>query len=143
MKAPFSPHLLLIRDGLKDLVARLGKDYEYVSLLATDSNGVSVSSSRHRKSVDNRTMGTERGIVIRVRQDSGYAEYAFNEFYPDMVENVAKKVKRELDAQLAMLQVIGVKNYETPMMPDEPLTLYVEKEAEIGKELAELEEMLK
>ena len=131
MKAPFSPHLLLIRDGLKELVALLGKDYEYVSLLATDSKGLSVSSSRHRKSVDNRTMGTERGIVLRVWQDGGYAEYAFNEFYPDMVETVARKAKQELEAQLAMLQVIGVKNYETPMMPDEPLTLYVEKEAEI------------
>ena len=131
MKAPFSPHLRLIRDSLKELVALLGKDYEYVSLLATDSKGLSVSSSRHRKSVDNRTMGTERGIVIRVWQDGGYAEYAFNEFYPDMVENVAKKVRRELDAQLAMLQAVGVKPLVTPMMPDEPLTLFVEKEAEV------------
>ncbi|MBO4289864.1 MAG: TldD/PmbA family protein [Lachnospiraceae bacterium] len=131
MKAPFSPHLLLIRDGLKELIALLGKDYEYVSVLATDSKGISVSSSKHKKSVDNRTMSTERGIVARVWKDGGYAEYAFNEFYPDMVADIAKKAKRELDAQLSLLQAIGVKNYETPVMPDEPQTLFVEKEAEI------------
>ena len=142
MKAPFSPHLMLIRDGLKDLVARLGKDYEYVSLLATDSNGLSVSSSRHRKSVDNRTMSTERGIVVRVWKDGCYAEYAFNEFYPDMVETVAKKAKQELEAQLAMLQAVGVKPLVTPVMPDEPLTLFVEKEAEVLPENVDIRELV-
>ena len=39
MKAPFSPYLLGIRDGLKSLIAMLDRDYDYVSALATDSVG--------------------------------------------------------------------------------------------------------
>ena len=134
MKAPFSPHLLLIRDGLKELVSLLGKDYEYVSLLATDSTGLSVACSRHKNTVDNRTMGTERGVVVRVWKDGCYAEYAFDEFYPDRVSITADKAKAELDSQLLLLNKIGVTPLSTPVMPDEPLTLFVEKEAEIMPE---------
>ena len=141
MKAPFSPHLLLIRDGLKELVALLGKDYEYVSLLATDSKGLSVSSSRHRKSVDNRTMGTERGIVLRVWQDGGYAEYAFNEFYPDMVETVARKAKQELEAQLAMLQ--AVLPHVSPAQAEAVRRVIMEREYELLELQGKVEEQLR
>ena len=96
MKAPFSPHLLSIKEGLKELIALLGQDYEYVSVLATDTAGLSVASSRHKKSVDDRTMSTERGIVVRVWKDGGYAEYALTEFDPTKAQVFADMIREEL-----------------------------------------------
>ena len=50
MKAPFSPYLLRIKPGLKQLVTLLRRDYDYVSVLATDSVGLTVSISRRARS---------------------------------------------------------------------------------------------
>ena len=39
MKAPFSAYLSAIKPALKRLVELLGRDYDYVSVPATDSKG--------------------------------------------------------------------------------------------------------
>ena len=43
VKAPFSPYLDAIAPGLKKLVALLGEDFDYVSVLSTDSAGFSAA----------------------------------------------------------------------------------------------------
>ena len=134
MKAPFSPYLTSIKDGLKRLIALLGEDYPYVSVLATDSKGLSVRISRHARSVGSETMTTERGIVVRVFQGGQYSEYALNDFDPAAPEAAAKEIRNALAAQQALPSLTASKVYETPMVPDDPQTLFVEKEA---KELPE------
>ena len=131
MKAPFSPYLLSIKPGLQRLIGLLGEDYDYVSVLATDSHGLTVSSSRHARSVSSETMSTERGVVARVWKDGRYAEYAETDFFPDHAADTAARARQKLNAQFALLTELGVQVYETPKMPDEPLTLFVEKEAEV------------
>ena len=66
MKAPFSAYLMGIKPGLQALIALLRRDYAYVSVLATDSRGLSVRISQRSKSVSSQTMTTERGTVVRV-----------------------------------------------------------------------------
>ena len=39
MKAPFSEYLNTLAPSLKQLVSKLGEDYDYVSVLSTDSKG--------------------------------------------------------------------------------------------------------
>ena len=68
-----------IKPGLQALIALLRQDYDYVSVLATDSKGLAVRISQHAKSVTSQTMTTERGIVVRVYRDGLYSEYAFND----------------------------------------------------------------
>ena len=46
VKAAFSPYLDAIAPGLKQLVALLGEDFDYVSVLSTDSVGFAVSISQ-------------------------------------------------------------------------------------------------
>ena len=130
MKAPFSPYLLGIRDGLKALIALLDRDYDYVSALATDSVGLSVRISQHAKAVQNETMTTERGVVLRVWKDGLYSEYALNEFDPAAPEQAYAEIKTALSAQLAVLRATATQIYDTPVLSDEPLTLFVEKETE-------------
>ena len=130
MKAPFSPYLLGIRDGLKALIALLDRDYDYVSALATDSVGLSVRISQHAKAVQNETMTTERGVVLRVWKDGLYSEYALNGFDPAAPERAFAAVSAALSAQFALLRETATEIYNTPVLPDEPLTLFVEKETE-------------
>ena len=130
MKAPFSPYLLGIRDGLKRLIALLERDYDYVSALATDSVGLAVQITQHAKAVRNETMTTERGVVLRVRKDGLYSEYALNTFDPADPEGAYAQIRAALDAQLAILRATGTEVYETAALSDEPLTLFVEKETE-------------
>ena len=130
MKAPFSPYLLQIKPGLKKLVALLRRNWDYVSVLATDTVGLTVAISQHARSVGSETMATERGIVVRLYRDGQYREYALNEFDPEQADQTAARIEAELSAQQAVLECCGSKVYETGALSDEPLTLFVEKETE-------------
>ena len=142
MKANFSPWLLHIRGGLKTLIELLGRDYPYVSALATDSVGLGLSISQHSKAVRNATMATERGVVFRVWKDGLYSEYALNEFDPAAAEATCGQIKAALDAQLALLRETGTTIYDTPVLDDEPLTLFVEKETEQLPETADIKALV-
>ena len=124
MKAPFSKYLDSIAPRLKALVYELGREYDYVSVLSTDSVGFTASVSQHYKSVSGKTMTTERGTVVRVMKDGLYSEYAFNEAEPD----IASKLKKELSSQFELMRKLGTKPYATAAIPDEPIELFVEKE---------------
>ena len=134
MKAPFSAYLTSIAPGIKKLIDLLGKDYEYVSALATDSTGFAIQVSRHGTSVGGRTMTTERGIVVRVYKDKKYSEYSLNRFDPDAPEKAYEEIKAAFAAQEEILRATGTKVFETAVLSDEPCTLFVEKET---KELPE------
>ena len=130
MKAPFSAYLSGIKPGLQKLLGLLQPDYDYVSILATDSKGLSVRISRHARSVGSETMTTERGVVVRVSKNGQYSEYALNGFDPEKPEEAAREIREAIDAQLELLTLTGVESYPTPPLPDEPCSLFVEKEAE-------------
>ena len=130
MKAPFSAYLSGIKPGLRELIGLLRRDYDYVSVLATDSRGLAVRISQHARSVASETMTTERGIVVRVYKNGQYSEYALNEFDPDRVEETAEQILKALREQQEILAATGTKIYDTAMLRDEPQTLFVEKETE-------------
>ena len=130
MKAPFSPYLSGIKAGLQELITLLRRDYDYVSVLATDSKGLAVRISQHARSVSSETMTTERGVVVRVYKNGQYSEYALNEFSPARVRETAEEILAALRAQQELLGETGSQVYDTPALPDEPVTLFVEKETE-------------
>ncbi len=128
MKAPFSPYLTGIRPGLQVILSRLTAAFDYVSILATDSKGLAVRISRHQRSVSDATMTTERGVVVRVCRDGLYSEYAFNRFDPAKADEKADEILSALRSQFAVLKATNSAVYDTPVLPDEPATLFVEKE---------------
>ena len=128
MKAPFSPYLAEIAPGLKQLVALLRRQYDYVSVLSTDSRGFAVSISRKAKSVRNETMTTERGTVVRVCRNGLYSEVSFNEFDPSRPEENCRNLIARLDRQMRVLQAAEVKPYDTGVLADPPRQLFVEME---------------
>ena len=148
MKAPFSPYLDAIAPGLKKLIAILGEEFDYVSVLSTDSVGFTASISQRAKAVNHSTMMTERGSVVRVRRGGLYSEYAFNLFDPACPELTAAEARRVLDEQLALLKETDSAVFDTAVLPDEPCELRVEMETallpedcDLGKLVDRLSEM--
>ena len=142
MKTPFSKYLQETAPDLKELVSLLDEKYEYVSLLATDSAGIVLQSSRQTKAIVGDTMMTERGIVIRVMKDGLYSEYAFNDLEPGKVNEKAKEIIDSLEKDLALLKETKTEVYETKKLSDESLTLFVEMETEELPENADLEAIM-
>ena len=142
MKAPFSEYLNSLVPGLRKLLDILNEKYEYASILSTDSRGLAVRISQHSKSVSNQTMTTERGTVVRVMKDGLYSEYAMDRFDPEKPAAAAEKISEEIDRQLSLLAKCGTDIYTTGAIPDEPLELFVEKEAQILPEEASLPEIV-
>ncbi len=130
MKAPFSAYLIKIADSLKVVVQTLQEEFDYVSLLASDSNGFAMRTSTRMKSVNNDTLASERGFVVRVYKDGLYSEYSFNEFDPSDVENTVNTIRKALHASFAVLKASGTKVYETPVLDDEPIVVFEEFECE-------------
>ena len=127
MKAPFSPYLDALTPEMKKLAELLGRSFAYVSILSTDSVGFSVYVSQTDKGISGRNMTTERGNVVRVWRDGQYSEYAFNEI-AGTVEELAEEIVCQLERQFEMMKLTGTRAYDTPILPDEPLELFVEKE---------------
>lgn len=148
VKATFSPYLDEIAPGLKKLVALLGEEFDYVSVLSTDSVGFTAAISQRAKAVNHSTMMTERGSVVRVCRGGLYSEYAFNRFDPAQPELTAAEAKRVLSEQLALLAETQSAVYDTAVLPDEPCELRVEMETgslpedcDLGKLVEELSAM--
>ena len=127
MKAPFSPYLDALAPGMKALVDNLGQSFDYVSVLSTDSVGFQLSISQRSKRVSGTNRTTERGNVVRVCRGGLYSEYAFNEL-PEDISALSDTIRRELERQFDLLALTGTQPYATPVLDDEPLELFVEKE---------------
>jgi len=142
MKAKFSAYLDGIAQTLKDVVRELSGHYDYVSVLSTDCNGLRLAISQRQKSVSNETMSTERGTVVRVRKDGLYSEYAFNEINGKSGAELSALIKTELDKQLAVLKKTQTEIFDTAILADEELELFVEKETELLPEDADVKELV-
>jgi TldD protein len=130
MKAPFSQYLITIAPALKELISDLKQDYDYVSVLATDSVGLRIRISQHEKQVSNQTLPSERGVVVRVHHNGQYSEYALNDFSIENPHQSAERIRTTLQEQQAVLENTKSTVYETGAVSDEPKELFVEMETE-------------
>ena len=128
MKAPFSEYLTSIAPNVKEVIDDLNKDHDYVSALCTDSKGLVVRIGSRARSISNKTMTTERGVVFRVCKNKKYSEYAVNNADWNDPAAIIKKIREELAAQDELLAHTGTQVYETDVLDDEPLTFFGEKE---------------
>lgn len=142
MKAPFSPYLTGIAAGLRELIRLLRQDYDYVSVLATDSRGLYVMVSQHDKIVRGQNLTTERGIVVRVHAGTHYSEYALNDFDPERPEEAYRKIRETLRAQEAVMGAAGTRSYDTAKLDDAPASLFVEMETEQLPETCDVDALI-
>ncbi|RRD95516.1 TldD/PmbA family protein [Clostridiales bacterium COT073_COT-073] len=130
MKAELSKYLQENKPALKKLVADLSEDFQYVSVLGTDTKGTTyrVKSSGTAIS-DSRTV--ERGFVVRVFNGIGYSEYSFNDLDFVYAEKCIRKAA-EKDAAFYREQGIAIREYNK--IEEEELTQSYTSELQIHPE---------
>ncbi|SEL19704.1 TldD protein [Butyrivibrio sp. ob235] len=130
MKAKFSLYLTELAPGLKMLIDELSEEYDYVSVLASDSKGFSIQASQKSKAITSENMTTERGCVVRVYKDGLYSEYSFNKPDKDM-SAFASKLKNILNDQFEIIKKTSTEVFDTDKLDDEPCELFTEMETDI------------
>lgn len=143
MKAKFSEYLNSIAPSLKELIRKLREDFDYVSILATDSTGWTASIGQHVRQVNNDTMTTERGNVVRVYKNGLYSEYSFNVFDPENIDKIYREILHALLRQFELLQMTNTSIFHTQLMADTPRQLFVEMETGSMPEDTDLEAIVK
>ena len=142
MKAPFSDYLVSIADACRQITDLLADEYDYASLLATDNKGLSLRISQRSKSVSNRNLSTERGIVVRVCKNGHYMEAAFDDIDTSEPGKSVEKIRSAFAAQEKLLAATATDIYETGTPEDSPLKIFVEKEAELLPEEADISSLV-
>ncbi len=121
MKIKESSYLRRQKPLLRALVERLEKKYRYCSVLGADCHAKRYTVNASGVSAATDDLFTQRGFVVRVVDERGYAEYSFNHLSEAEMPAVEAKLEATLDALAAALPA-GSSYMERPLPPDEPLT---------------------
>ena len=104
MENKFSKYLKKKKPIVKKLVEELLLDYSYVSCLATDVKGESISVDRFSTSITPSTI-TESGFVVKVYNGSRYSEYSFNEIDEKNYQDILNDIKRVASVEFDIKEV--------------------------------------
>lgn len=139
MKVNKSDFLIQIKPQLQQLIQLLEKEFEYVSVLATDVSGTAYRVGQKETVVTDYGFG-ERGFVVRVYQNGTYMEYSFNQCEDVVV--LANKISKELKQQLAALEALGIEKMESPLVYEEKIEREMTGEIKVNPEEVSAQEIL-
>ena len=92
MEIKISSYLNKVKPTMKKLLNDLLKEFEYVSILGTDSMGKDYSVSKNSINISDGSFN-ERGFVVRVYYGVNYSEYAFNKINESEIGSLVSKIK--------------------------------------------------
>lgn len=110
------------KPGLKKLIAELRKKYAYASVLAVADDGRTWTVSRGGTSIRTRVLCGGTGFVVRIFDETGCAEYSFNEFSQEAIPHILSVLEKRLAEQKAALPD-WCAPLPTPIPQDEPAFL--------------------
>ena len=139
MKVEKSSFLLAVKPKIQQLITLLDKEFDYVSVLATDVSGTAYRVGQKQTNVGDYHFG-ERGFVARVYLNGTYMEYSFNQC--DDAEALAGTITAELKKQFAAIDALGVAKMESPLIHEEEMEKEMVGEIEINPEEVSAEEIL-
>ncbi len=109
------------KPGLIKLVAALRERYAYASVLAVADDSRRWAVSRAGVNIAAGGMGGGTGFVARVFDETGCAEYSFNEFSEEDIPAICETLAKRLAEQNQALA--GFEPLPTPVPADEPAAL--------------------
>ncbi len=138
MKVKSSHYLKQVKPLLKELLGRLLEQYDYASILASDSNAAIYSVSNQGTVISEDDILSGRGFIIKVYDGKSYGEYSFNEITKEAVPAILDKIKNQLIPLKDYLPE-GIAKNEYPKLDDEPMTLeesteYIQNPEDLGHE---------
>ena len=112
----FSNFLNSRHDLCKELVNRLLKKYEYVSVLGKHIKGVSIGVTSFETDIGD-TREAQCGFVVRFYNGKCFSEYSFSDITEDTIDDIEKEIltKTVLDEDIAN------KHVQAGVLEDEPL----------------------
>ena len=147
MKVAQSDYLQQVKPRLKALLNELLKEYEYASILATDSKEKQYTKNKVSISVGQNPIFNGFGAVVKVYDGKGYGEYSFNEMDEETLAGVVTAIKESL-IPLSEKLPDGLIPSDYPCVEDETeqfceSTEYEVHPAELGNEkmLARIEDL--
>jgi len=141
MELKYSSFLTDIKEDLKVLIENLSKDFDFVSVLATDCTGKVYAVSR-RSSAISANDSNERGFVVRIHNGVNYSEYSFNEISKDTVEEIASTIRKDLVNMTNKAKgVLDLKQYE--IVQEEEIKKSFEKPVKVNPRALNDEEVIK
>ena len=129
-KVERSRYLVEKRPAARALLDRLCEEYAYASVLVTDSIGKNYSVSKSGISISENSTFGGKGMVVRVYDGRGYAEYSTNEITMESVPAVLDRIREQL-LPVAEKLPENLREAEYRIRQDEPLTLDQSTEYEI------------
>ncbi len=138
MKVSNGLYLQQIKPLLKKLSDLLLKEYQYASILATDSTSKRYNVSKRGTVIAEDPMFNTRGYVVRVYTGTSYAEYSFNELSEQLLPDILSTIKNCL-VPLSQTLPDNVSEALFPIINEDELTLdestdYIEDPVELGDE---------
>jgi len=106
-------------EALKKYVEILSKDYEYVSLLATDVIGKRFAVTTSNTSIVDSDWG-ERGVVIRVYHKKSYSEFAFNELNEKSLDENIDHIRKMIDFKNSLVNS-GIESIDYKIIEEEEI----------------------
>ncbi len=137
MKTTGSEFLTRSKPYVRKLIELLSENYQYVSVLGTDTRGKLYRVGKTGTEV-NDVMLAERGFVVRIHNGVNYSEYSFNEIDEDKLPGIVSDIKDKLHK---ISKEINVNEYA--LMEEEELAKQFFSETEIDPESISAEDIIK
>ncbi len=96
MEIEHSEFITNSRSVLEEYLSRLGKEFEYVSILASDVSGKRYAVTTTGTSIKDSSW-SECGAVIRVFDGNTYSEFSFNELGKEYVEENLSRIRKTVE----------------------------------------------
>ena len=123
----FSTFLESKHDLLLELIEKLSKKFEYISILGTDCEGKFISVSNKIVSVTD-SRWQERGFVVRVFANGLYSECAFDDITD--VKETSDKIIEKVDVADQLYKAIYAKQIKNEKYDEEGITRFLSKMGE-------------
>ncbi len=137
MKTVGSEFLTRSKPYVRKLIELLSEDYQYVSVLGTDTRGKVYRVGKTGTEVID-AMLAERGFVVRIHNGVNYSEYSFNEIGEDKLQSIVSDIKEKLHK---VSKEIDRNAYE--LIEEQELKKQFFSETEVDPESISSEEIIK
>lgn len=136
MKVASSQYIKKVKPLLKVLLDSLLKQYEYASILASDSKAMTYSVSKRGTTISEEDFLSGRGFVAKVYDGKSYGEYSFNEITEETIPFITDRINHSLIPLKDFLPE-GVAESEYSKLSDDAKILnesseYLESPEELG-----------
>lgn len=109
MKLEISNYLKEVKPLISELLNELLKEYDYASILATDSKGKTYRVDKSSVNIGDQQF-SERGFLVRAYYNEGYFEYAFNELSKESIPILLDEIKNA--SKIRCNSNLSVRKYE-------------------------------